>query len=67
MKSRETCEELGGVVHAYNPSTWEAEAADCEIGGQSGLHSDFQAKTQQWFREEEGRDAVQLYWRRGAM
>ena len=54
VKSRSTCTGLGGVVHAYNPSTREAEAADCETRGQSGLHSDFQAKNLQWFREEGG-------------
>jgi hypothetical protein len=35
------------VVQAYNPSTWEAEAADCEIGGQSGLQSNLRAKNLQ--------------------
>lgn len=54
VKSRSTCTWLGGVVHAYNPSTREAEAADCETGGQSELRSDFQAKNRRWFREEGG-------------
>lgn len=60
VKSRETCKGLGGVVHAYNPSTREAEAADCEIGGQSGLPRDAQGKNLQWFRDEEGSEA-QVY------
>ena len=31
------------VVHMFNPSTWEAEAArSLYIRGQSGLHSKFQ-------------------------
>lgn len=42
------------MVQAYNPSTWEAEASDCEVGGQSGVQSDIQAKNLQWFREEAG-------------
>lgn len=53
MKSRrKRCEGLARVVQAYNPSTWEAEAGDCEIGAQSGLQSSIQAKNLQWFREE---------------
>lgn len=55
MKSRrKRYKGLARVVQAYNPSTWEAEAADCEIGAQSGLQSDIQAKNLQWFREEAG-------------
>ena len=31
------------VIHAFNPSTWEAEAGDLSQGqGQPGLQSEFQ-------------------------
>jgi hypothetical protein len=30
------------VVHAFNPSTWEPEAADFWVRGQPGLQSEFQ-------------------------
>jgi hypothetical protein len=30
------------VVHAFNPSTWEAEAGEFLSRGQPGLHSEFQ-------------------------
>ena len=30
------------VVHAFNPSTWEAEAVDFWVRGQPGLQSEFQ-------------------------
>jgi hypothetical protein len=34
--------EPGVVVHAFNPSTWEAEAGDFWVQGQPGLQSEFQ-------------------------
>lgn len=49
------------MVQAYNPSTWEAEAADCEIGGPSGLQSNIQTKSLQWSREEAGSEEAQVY------
>jgi hypothetical protein len=30
------------VAHAFNPSTWEAEAGDLRVRGQPGLQSEFQ-------------------------
>jgi hypothetical protein len=30
------------VAHAFNPSTWEAEAGDFWVRGQPGLQSEFQ-------------------------
>lgn len=30
------------MAHAYNPSTWEAEAGRWHVRGQSKLHSGFQ-------------------------
>jgi hypothetical protein len=32
--------ELGKVVQAYNPSTWEAEAERSRVQGQPELHSE---------------------------
>lgn len=62
MKSRrKRYRGLARVVQAYNPSTWKTEAAGCEIGGQSGLQSDIQAKNLQWFREEAGWGEAQVY------
>jgi hypothetical protein len=36
---------LGVMVHAYNPSTWEAKAGESQILGQPGKHSKKQNKT----------------------
>jgi hypothetical protein len=33
------CQELGMVVHAYNPNTWETKAGGLRVEGQSGLYS----------------------------
>jgi hypothetical protein len=33
---------LAVVVHAFNPSTWEAEAGRFLVRGQPGLYSEFQ-------------------------
>jgi hypothetical protein len=37
--------QLGVVVHAYNPSTWEAEAGGSLGQGQPGLHNKTKSQT----------------------
>jgi hypothetical protein len=36
--------ELSVVIHAYNPSTWGAEAGGLRVWSQSGLHSEILAQ-----------------------
>jgi hypothetical protein len=35
--------QLSMLVHANNPSTWEAEAGGSQVQGQPRLHSDLKA------------------------
>jgi hypothetical protein len=30
----------GMMMHAHNPSTWETEAGEFQVRGQSGLHNE---------------------------